>query len=140
MINVLIEKSETVQEELHVETRKDYKELKKNIKKQRDENEIVYKGLKEVIKDTDAQRSKIAIYTAKIEELEQHVGLVKDNENLMADDELFSPDEQEQQHLPGQQFEDNSSLKEVTVKEESKSTREIEKVTSNLTVKTPVDF
>jgi len=33
MINVLIEKSETVQEELHVETRKDYKELKKNIKK-----------------------------------------------------------------------------------------------------------
>ena len=32
MMNVLIEKTEVVQDELHVETRKDYKELKANIK------------------------------------------------------------------------------------------------------------
>jgi len=32
MMNVLIEKNETVQEELYVDTRADYKELKSNMK------------------------------------------------------------------------------------------------------------
>ena len=45
MMNVLIEKTEVVQDELHVETRKDYKQLKSDIKAQRDENEILYKGV-----------------------------------------------------------------------------------------------
>jgi len=49
MMNVLIEKTEVVQDELHVETRKDYKILKSDIKAQRDENEILYKGLKNVV-------------------------------------------------------------------------------------------
>lgn len=53
MMNVLIEKTEVVQDELHVETRKDYKELKSNIKQQRDENEILYKDLKKVVKDNE---------------------------------------------------------------------------------------
>jgi len=56
MINVLIEKTEIVQEELHVDTRVDYKTLKSNIKVQRDENEILYKNLKEISKDTESQR------------------------------------------------------------------------------------
>ena len=46
MMNVLIEKTEVVQDELHIETRKDYKTLKNNIKSSRDENEIIYKNLK----------------------------------------------------------------------------------------------
>jgi uncharacterized coiled-coil DUF342 family protein len=49
MMNVLIEKTEVVQDELHVETRKDYKQLKGDIKAQRDENEILYKNLKLVV-------------------------------------------------------------------------------------------
>jgi len=50
MMNVLIEKTEVVQDELHVETRKSYKKLKGDIKGQRDENEIAYKDLKNIIK------------------------------------------------------------------------------------------
>jgi len=54
MINVLIEKTEITQDDLHVETRKDYKILKANIKVQRDENEVLYKNLKEVAKNTQS--------------------------------------------------------------------------------------
>ena len=79
MINVLIEKTEIVQEELHVDTRVDYKTLKSNIKVQRDENEILYKNLKEIAKDTESQRQKVAVFQAKIEELEQHVGIIAFN-------------------------------------------------------------
>lgn len=50
MMNVLIEKTEVVQDELHIETRKAYKCLKGDIKCQRDENEIAYKELKNIIK------------------------------------------------------------------------------------------
>lgn len=76
MMNVLVEKSEVVQDELHQETRRDYKNLKGDIKAQRDENEIVYKTLKNVVKDTESQKVKIAVFQAKIEELEQHVGIL----------------------------------------------------------------
>jgi len=46
MMNVLVEKTEVVQDELHKEIRVDYKSLKNAIKGQRDENHILYKGLK----------------------------------------------------------------------------------------------
>jgi hypothetical protein len=49
MMNVLIEKTEVVQDDLHIETRKDYKMLKSDIKAQRDENEVLYKNLKTVV-------------------------------------------------------------------------------------------
>jgi hypothetical protein len=49
MMNVLIEKTEVVQDELHVETRKDYKMLKSDIKAQRDENEVMYKNMKTIV-------------------------------------------------------------------------------------------
>lgn len=52
MINVLVEKTEVVQDELKVYTREDYVELKKHIKVQRDENEVLYKNMKLVLKDT----------------------------------------------------------------------------------------
>lgn len=37
---------------------------------------MVYKDLKKVVKDNEFQRSKIAIFKAKVEELEQHVGIM----------------------------------------------------------------
>ena len=37
---------------------------------ERDENEIAYKDLKQIIKQTESQRNKIAIFHTKIEELE----------------------------------------------------------------------
>ena len=54
MMNVLIEKTEVVQDELHIETRKDYKQLKNDIKAQRDENEILYKNLKTIVQSTES--------------------------------------------------------------------------------------
>lgn len=54
MMNVLVEKTEIVQDELKVDTRKDYKHLKNDMKAQRDENEILYKTLKTVIKETES--------------------------------------------------------------------------------------
>ena len=62
MMNVLIEKTEVVQDELHVETRSDYKQLKSNIKSQRDENEVLYKSMKKILKDNEFQREKIQIF------------------------------------------------------------------------------
>ena len=87
MMNVLIEKTEVVQDELHLDTRKDYKMLKGDIKGQRDENEILYKHLKGVVKDTESQRAKVAIFQAKVEELEQHVGILGNdhNDHIMVD-------------------------------------------------------
>lgn len=77
MINLLIEKTEVVTEELHEDTRANYKQLKANIKVQRDENEILYKHLKECVKQNESQQAKILIFKAKIAELEQHVGLIQ---------------------------------------------------------------
>ena len=79
MMNVLIEKTEIVQDELHIETRKDYKCLKGDIKSQRDENELLYKHLKKIVIQSESQKKKIAVYQAKIEELEQHVGILSNS-------------------------------------------------------------
>jgi hypothetical protein len=37
-----------------VDTRKDYKQLKADMKAQRDENEILYKTLKTIVKETES--------------------------------------------------------------------------------------
>ena len=76
MMNVLVEKTEVVQDEVHQDIRTDYKTLKFDIKTQRDENEMLYKTMKNLVKETESQKTKIAIFTAKIEELEQHVGIL----------------------------------------------------------------
>lgn len=44
--------------------------MKGAIKAQRDENEILYKSLKQILKDTESQKAKINVFQAKIEELE----------------------------------------------------------------------
>jgi len=62
MMNVLIEKTEVVSDELKVETKKDYKQLKSDIKVQKDENEILYKNLKKIVQETESQRKKVAVY------------------------------------------------------------------------------
>ena len=53
-----------------MDIRGDYKSLKADIKAQRDENEMLYKSMKTLVKETESQKTKIAIFTAKIEELE----------------------------------------------------------------------
>ena len=75
-MNVLVEKTEVVQEEVHQDIRGDYKSLKGDIKAQRDENEMLYKTMKTLVKETESQQTKILIFSAKIEELEQHVGIL----------------------------------------------------------------
>lgn len=82
MMNVLVEKSEVIQDEMHEESRKDYKKLKGDIKAQRDENELLYKEMKRLLKETESQKQKISMFTAKIEELEQHVGILSNHPNL----------------------------------------------------------
>ena len=62
MMNVLVEKTEIVQDELHQASREDYKKLKADIKAQRDENEILYKGMKNLVKETESQRTKVSIF------------------------------------------------------------------------------
>ena len=83
MMNVLVEKAEVVQDEMHEESRKDYKKLKADIKAQRDENELLYKEMKKLLAETETQKQKITVFTAKIEELEQHVGILSNHPNLM---------------------------------------------------------
>ena len=56
MMNVLVEKAEVIQDEMHDESRKDYKKLKGDIKQQRDENELIYKDMKKLLKETESQR------------------------------------------------------------------------------------
>ena len=54
MMNVLVEKAECVRDEMHDESRKDYKRLKGDIKAQRDENELLYKEMKTLQKETES--------------------------------------------------------------------------------------
>lgn len=79
MMNLLVEKAENVQEELHVDTRADYKILKQAIKVQKDENEILYKGLNQLQKDNISSKRKMLFLKSKIDELEQHVGIIDPN-------------------------------------------------------------
>lgn len=56
MMNVLVEKAEVIQDEMHDESRKDYKQLRADMKAQRDENELLYKEMKKLLKETESQR------------------------------------------------------------------------------------
>ena len=76
MMNILVEKTEIVQEELHIDVRTDHKTLKNDIVKQKIENELLYKDLKVIQKQAMQQKDKISMYRAKIAELEQHVGII----------------------------------------------------------------
>ena len=76
MMNILVEKTEIVQEELHIDVRSDHKILKADMEKQKTENELLLKDLKVVQKQATQQKDKISMYRAKIAELEQHVGII----------------------------------------------------------------
>lgn len=79
MMNNLVEKTEQVQDELSRETRSDYKSLKAAIKIQKDENELLYKNLGNLAKDNISAKRKVIYLKSKIEELEQHVGIIDTN-------------------------------------------------------------
>jgi cupin superfamily acireductone dioxygenase involved in methionine salvage len=61
---------------------KDRKQLKADIKAQKEENEVLYKKMKKAVLEAQSQRRKIEVYKAKIEELEQHVGMVQTEEDI----------------------------------------------------------
>lgn len=79
MMNKLVEKTEQVQDELSQETRSDYKSLKSAIKTQKDENELLYKNLGNLAKENISAKRKVIYLKSKIEELEQHVGIIDTN-------------------------------------------------------------
>ncbi len=44
---------------------------------------MLYKEVKKIVKDTKSQRAKIGIFTAKIEELEQHVRILANSPDII---------------------------------------------------------
>lgn len=70
MMNTLVEKTELVHDEVHGDLRNDYKSMKSAIKVQRDENDLLYKELQSLTKNTIASKRKVNYLQSKIEELE----------------------------------------------------------------------
>ena len=79
MMNTLVEKAEQVQEDVHNDTRRDYLGLKNAIHSERDSNNLLYRELQALTKETISTKRKIAYFKAKVEELEQHVGILDPN-------------------------------------------------------------
>ena len=76
----LIEKVENVQDDCQPEIYKDYKELKKNIAEQKDENAQLKKLLETVSKETADQRARVEICSERILVMEEQVGMMAHNE------------------------------------------------------------
>ena len=76
----LIEKVENVQDDCQPEIYKDYKELKKNIAEQKDENAQLRKLLETVAKETADQRARVEICSERILVMEEQVGMMAHNE------------------------------------------------------------
>ena len=76
----LIEKVENVQDDCQPEIYKDYKELKKNIADQRDENSQLRKLLETVAKETTDQRERVEFCSERILIMEEQVGMMAHNE------------------------------------------------------------
>jgi len=59
----------------------DYKVLKSHIKEQKEENEIEYKELLALKRESDIAKTKIAACTERINQLEAQVGIMANNPN-----------------------------------------------------------
>lgn len=55
-MNALMEKVESVMDDVHPDIYADYKSLKNSIKRQKEDNEIMYKNLATLKRDTNQQR------------------------------------------------------------------------------------
>ena len=93
MMQDLIEKVESVQEDCQPEIYKDYKELKQNIAEQKDENMQLKKLLETVAKETNDQRERVEICSERILVMEEQVGMMAHNEaykqSIEVPDELY---------------------------------------------------
>lgn len=93
-MNHLCEKVESVEEDVKPETYKDYKNLKKDIKTQKEESLVLHKELAKVFNENQTQRQKISVYSDRIRTMEEMVGMIADNEEyrnmeLQAEDNLY---------------------------------------------------
>ncbi len=79
-MNNLIEKNEDILKEIHPDLISDYKNLKKSIKDQKDENEQLYKQMLALKKDTASQNQKISLCQNRIQRLENNLGQVNASE------------------------------------------------------------
>ena len=93
LMQELIEKVENVQDDTQPEIYKDYKQLKKDIAAQKDENQILLKQLATVSKETADQRERVAVCAERILVMEEQVGMLAYNEKLKqsidAGDDLY---------------------------------------------------
>ena len=93
MMQDLIEKVETVQDDCQPEIYKDYKELKQNISEQKDENQQLKKLLETVARETADQRERVELCSERILVMEEQVGMMAHNEaykkSIEVPDELY---------------------------------------------------
>jgi len=67
----------------------DYKLLKSHIKEQKEDNEIAYKDLLKLKRETDTSKTKITACMERINQLEAHVGIMANNPNYVSMNELM---------------------------------------------------
>ena len=87
----LIEKVESVQDDTSPEIYKDYKQLKKDIHYQKDENSALQKTLDKVSRETAEQRDRVALCSERILVMEEQVGMMEHNEKYKqsVEDDLY---------------------------------------------------
>ncbi len=87
----LIEKVESVQEDTSPEIYKDYKQLKRDIHEQKDENSVLQKTVDKVAKETEEQRDRVAICSERILVMEEQVGMMAHNDKYRqsVEDDLY---------------------------------------------------
>ena len=84
MMNRLMDSVDNVSEDIQPETYKDYKTLKKDIKSQKDENELLIKMLGSVSRETAEQRERVAVCSERIMKMEEAVGMIAHNNEYFA--------------------------------------------------------
>lgn len=101
VMNNLIEKTEGVLDDVQPDIYSDYKSLKKDIKGQKEENELLYKNLFHLKREAQEQRDKVALCKDRVQKMEQHVGMIADNP-IYATDALEAVMENNDASLGGQ--------------------------------------
>ena len=76
----LIEKVESVQDDCQPEIYKDYKELKSNMVVQKEENIALKKTFVTISKETADQRERVEVCSERILVMEEQVGMMAHNE------------------------------------------------------------
>ena len=79
-LSVLLQDNQTVQDDLEPVVVKRYKHLKKEMRTQKDENELLYKQLLQLKKESAALSQKVEWADQKVSLLEGNVGVEKDDQ------------------------------------------------------------